>query len=155
MELFPYLRKLFTYDTWANREVVRALADAGKAPQRSVKLMGHVVSAEWLWLFRIIHEPQKYGVWEDMTLEDLKNSTDELAQVWVNFFEELKADSLNKNVSYKNSKGEQWSNNLQDILMHVVMHSAYHRGQVAADMRAHGLTPVYTDFIHGVRQNLV
>jgi len=155
MELFPYLQRLFKYDTWANHEVVDALASAPKPPQRSVKLMGHVVASEWLWLFRIIHEPQKYDTWEEMTIEDLKDSTDELSQVWINFFGELRADSLVKNVSYKNTKGEQWSNSLQDILMHVAMHSAYHRGQVASDMRAHGLTPVYTDFIHGVRQNLV
>ena len=32
--------------------------------------------------------------------------------------------------------------------MHVIMHSAYHRGQIAADVRAAGLTPAYTDFIH-------
>jgi uncharacterized damage-inducible protein DinB len=28
----------------------------------------------------------------------------------------------------------------------------YHRGQIAADMRASGVEPVYTDFIHAVRQ---
>ena len=39
--------------------------------------------------------------------------------------------------------------------MHVLMHSAYHRGQIAADMRAAGLTPAYTDFIHSVRQGFV
>jgi uncharacterized damage-inducible protein DinB len=35
------------------------------------------------------------------------------------------------------------------------MHSAYHRGQIASQMRASGKTPAYTDFIHGVRQGLV
>jgi uncharacterized damage-inducible protein DinB len=36
--------------------------------------------------------------------------------------------------------------------MHVIMHSAYHRGQIAAEVRAAGLTPAYTDFIQSVRQ---
>ena len=58
-------------------------------------------------------------------------------------------------VSYKNTKGESWTNSVEDILMHVVMHSAYHRGQIAADMRAAGHSPAYTDFIHGIRQRLV
>jgi uncharacterized damage-inducible protein DinB len=35
------------------------------------------------------------------------------------------------------------------------MHSAYHRGQIAADMRAAGFEPVYTDFIHAVRQGYI
>jgi uncharacterized damage-inducible protein DinB len=58
-------------------------------------------------------------------------------------------------VSYKNSKGEPWSSAEEDVLMHVVMHSAYHRGQIATDMRANGFTPAYTDFIHAIRQGLV
>jgi uncharacterized damage-inducible protein DinB len=41
------------------------------------------------------------------------------------------------------------------VLTHVVMHSAYHRGQIATHMRASGQTPAYTDFIHGVRQGLI
>jgi len=39
--------------------------------------------------------------------------------------------------------------------MHVIMHSAYHRGQIATDMRAAGLTPAYTDFIHSIRRGFV
>jgi len=37
----------------------------------------------------------------------------------------------------------------------VVMHSAYHRGQIASSLRAAGLAPAYTDFIHGIRQGFV
>ena len=58
-------------------------------------------------------------------------------------------------MSYRNSKGEAWSSRKEDILMHVIMHSAYHRGQVATAMRAAGSTPAYTDFIHSVRQGFV
>ena len=39
--------------------------------------------------------------------------------------------------------------------MHVLMHSAYHRGQIALEMRAAGMEPAYTDFIQAVRQGLV
>jgi uncharacterized damage-inducible protein DinB len=39
--------------------------------------------------------------------------------------------------------------------MHVIMHSAYHRGQIAADTRAAGFTPAYTDFIHAIRNEFV
>lgn len=40
-------------------------------------------------------------------------------------------------------------------LTHVAMHSAYHRGQIAGELREPGNTPPYTDFIHPVRQGLV
>jgi uncharacterized damage-inducible protein DinB len=37
----------------------------------------------------------------------------------------------------------------------VLLHSAYHRGQIASFMRASGDTPAYTDFILAVRQGLI
>ena len=44
---------------------------------------------------------------------------------------------------------------MEDILTHVVLHSAYHRGQIASQMRAGGAPPAYTDFIHAARQGLI
>lgn len=38
------------------------------------------------------------------------------------------------------------------VLTHVLLHSAYHRGQVALGMRSAGLQPAYADFIYDVRQ---
>jgi len=44
---------------------------------------------------------------------------------------------------------------VEDILTHVTIHSAYHRGQIASDLRAAGQAPAYTDFIHAVRLGLI
>jgi uncharacterized damage-inducible protein DinB len=58
-------------------------------------------------------------------------------------------------VHYKNSKGEPWTSNVADVIQHVVFHSAYHRGQIASDVRAAGKEPAYTDFIHAVRNGFI
>jgi uncharacterized damage-inducible protein DinB len=39
--------------------------------------------------------------------------------------------------------------------MHVLLHSVYHRGQIALQMRSSGAEPAYTDFIHSVRQGFL
>jgi uncharacterized damage-inducible protein DinB len=44
---------------------------------------------------------------------------------------------------------------VEDVLTHVLFHSAYHRGQIALQMRASGAEPAYTDFIHAVRKGFV
>ncbi len=62
---------------------------------------------------------------------------------------------LAETVVYKNSKGEPWTSTVEDILTHVLLHSAYHRGQIASQVRAGGEQPAYTDFIHAVRQGLI
>lgn len=108
-----------------------------------------------MWLERLGLQKQTYPVWPDFSLEQCKLEIEELPKLWQQYLASLKEDSLSRSLNYKNTKGESWTNQRQDILMHVILHSAYHRGQIAADMRAAGLRPAYTDFIHGVRQGLV
>jgi uncharacterized damage-inducible protein DinB len=62
---------------------------------------------------------------------------------------------LDRPVRYTNSKGEPWTSTVEDILTHLVIHSAYHRGQIASDLRNAGQKPAYTDYIHAVRQGLI
>ncbi len=58
-------------------------------------------------------------------------------------------------VRYVNSAGEGWSSRVEDVLMQVILHGAYHRGQIAADLRAVGAEPAYTDFIEAARRGLL
>src|ERR1700758_153599 len=117
--------------------------------------MAHIVSAERLWLERLQQQKQSYPVWPDFGLDQCVSEITELPRLWHNYLTRMLPGELSETVNYKNSKGESWSNSVQDILTHVVMHSAYHRGQIAADMRGAGKAPAYTDFIHGIRQGLV
>ena len=150
-----YFRRLFSYDDWANREVLAALRKIEAPPPKSVKLLAHIAAAERLWLARLKQEHQPLPVWPDFTVHESGNELAELPGRWRDYLDSLGARGLSQDVSYKNSKGESFTNAVQDIVMHVLMHSAYHRGQIAVDMRTAGHEPVYTDFIHGVRQGLV
>ena len=80
---------------------------------------------------------------------------EDLDRLWTAYLRELTPVRLEETVSYVNSKGEPWTSSVEDILTHVVLHSSYHRGQIAADMRAAGHTPAYTDYIHARRQGLL
>ncbi|HKH98850.1 MAG TPA: DinB family protein [Candidatus Sulfotelmatobacter sp.] len=154
MNLADYLRRQFDYDEWANREVLAAIRATG-ADERSLKLMAHILSAERLWLERLKHQPQTSPVWPKGDLAECEAQAAELARLWREFLDLITAGDVAQSISYKNSKGEVWTNAIVDILTHVVIHSAYHRGQIASHMRALGQTPAYTDFIHSVRQGSV
>ena len=155
MSTLSHFRRLFQYDNWANHEVVTALQKIESPPARSVRFLAHIVSAERLWLERIRSQKQTYPVWPDFTLDQCKLENEELRKMWKQFFASPQPDELSGAATYKNTKGESFTNQIEDILIHVVCHSAYHRGQIATDMRAAGFTPAYTDFIHAVRQGLV
>jgi len=154
LNLADYLRRQFDYDEWANREVLAAMRATG-ADGRSLQLMAHILSAERLWLERLKHQPQTSPVWPKGDLAECEAQAIELARLWREFLDLITAGDVAQSVSYKNSKGEAWTSTIVDILTHVVVHSAYHRGQIASHMRELGHTPAYTDFIHGVRQGLV
>ena len=154
MDLADYLRRQFAYNAWANREVLSAIGGAESHPQL-VTLMAHILSAEGLWLERLKGEPQSTPVWPESDFNQCRSRAAELAGMWDAYLRPMSSHLLLQVVSYRNSKGEPWSNTVQDVLTHAVMHSAYHRGQIASQMRATGQTPAYTDFIHAVRQGCI
>jgi len=155
VNIADYMRRQFAYSEWANREVLAAIRASSDASGRSLQLMAHVLSAERLWLERLKQQPQSLPVWPALDLQQCEAQAAELGRLWREYLELITAGDLAQSVSYKNSKGEAWTSTVLDILTHVVMHSAYHRGQVASHMRTTGQTPAYTDFIHAVRQGLV
>ena len=154
-ELLRYLRRQFTYDEWANREVLANFRMTAHPPVQTLRLLAHIPSAERLWWERIRKQPQSLPVWPEFSADQCETQIAEMASLWREFFDGFSAKRLSESVSYKNSKGEPWSSTVEDILTHVVLHSAYHRGQIASHTRAAGETPAYTDFIHAVRQGFI
>jgi len=155
LSLLDYFRRQFSYDEWANREVLLAIRSSGPAQPRSLQLMAHIIAAECLWLDRIEQKPQSLPVWPEFDLERCERQAAEQASRWREYLSSVAESELGRGVSYKNSKGEPWSSAVGDILTHVTTHSAYHRGQIASHMREKGQTPAYTDYIHAVRQGRV
>lgn len=155
MELIHHFRRQFAYDQWANLEVLAAVRAGREASARSLQLVAHVLAAERLWMERIKAMPASVPVWPESDLEGCEAQARELGRMWREYLDAMPPDGLAQTVSYKNSKGEPWSSTLGDILNHVILHAAYHRGQIASHMREKGQTPAYTDFVHAVRQGLV
>ncbi len=155
MNLLDYLRRQFTYDAWANREVFSALSANGYPESKGFRLLAHVLSAERLWLERIKSQPQGLPVWPDFAMERCRVEMEDVAKHWREYLDQISMDRLSEKIRYKNSQGEEWESSVETIMSHVLLHSAYHRGQIASQMRAEGKQPAYTDFIHATRQGLI
>jgi len=147
-----HLGRLLRYDAWANQETLRSLKQS--APPRSLRWMAHIVGAEYLWMARLRRHKATLPVWPELDVETCGERINELSRLWPEYLDETR-ESLTEEVPYTNSKGEAWTNTVEEILTHVVIHSAYHRGQIASDVRASGGVPAYTDYIHAVRQGLL
>jgi len=152
MSMAAHFNRLFAYDAWANREVLTSLYAIETPPQRSVAFMAHILSAQTLWLQRIMGQQQTLPVWPSIPLRECYLLMAEVSAIWMDYVSKLDESALPELVTYKNTRGESWTSTVEDILQHVIMHSVYHRGQIATEMRAAGFTPACTDFIHAVRQ---
>ena len=154
-------RRLFAYDAWANREALASLRGAGESlPERVRRRLAHVVGAQRLWLARIESAggdppPPPPAVWPDLNLDEIGTEIGELGARWSLLVTGLDEIELARSVTYVNSKGEPWSSKVGDVLMHVVLHGGYHRGQIASDLRDAGFTPAYTDYIEAVRRGWI
>ena len=154
MNLLDHFRRLFSYDDWANRDCIASLRKNESASHFSFKVMSHIISTERVWLARLESRPNP-EVWPEWTLDETDRQRADNGSQWRQYLASLTPAKLEDEASYRNTKGEPFHSMVQDVITHVLMHSAYHRGQIASDLRASGGMPPYTDFIHAVRQGYV
>jgi uncharacterized damage-inducible protein DinB len=144
------LSPLYAHNWWAHDALVE---EARREPldDETLKLFAHIVAAEHLWLSRIDAVKPRVAVWPQLSLDEIVQLERENRPR----FRELLGrpdDTLKQRVRYRNSAGNDFENDVEEILTHVALHGHYHRGQIARTMRATGREPVYTDYIGYVRR---
>ena len=152
------LRTLFDYDEWANDRVLRCAAGLGE-DQFGRRLEGsfpsiretlaHIVVVEWVWLQRWRGQsPRSTPDWAATpTAQGLRDQLRLIEAERASFLATLADSDLPRPVSYVNVKGEPHTYALGDLLIHLVNHSTYHRGQAANMLRQVGATPPATDLL--------
>jgi uncharacterized damage-inducible protein DinB len=141
------LRQLVEHSILADRLVADSLPRADPLPQRALKVFAHVIAAQHVWLTRLESRDQKVAVWADLDLDacvELMNRTHEELKAYV---DGLGTASLDRTVHYRNTAGAEFDSRIEDILAHLMLHSAYHRGQVAMLLRDENAEPAPTDYI--------
>jgi len=146
--------RMLAYDRWANLEVLPVLHELKDPPARSVKLIAHIIGSQYLWHVRVSGVQNGVAIWPEWNVEQTATALPEISDKWTQLAV-AGDDFLRAEISYANSKGERWTSRNEDILMHLVMHGAYHRGQISSDVRTHGFDPAYTDFIQPTRAGLL
>jgi uncharacterized damage-inducible protein DinB len=142
-----HFRKLYKHLVWADARVLQSLRAAHSVLKKDLDLYSHILGSEHVWLSRIKGTTAKVTVWPSLTLDECLRLADENAAAFDGLISELTEEAGEKPITYRNSAGDQFTSTLEDILTHVSLHSAYHRGQIAASIRAAGDTPIPTDYI--------
>jgi len=152
MDSMESFRQLFEYDHWANGEVMTSLASIPEQVEKPLRLFAHVLAAQRLWLARFANpNPPNAKPWASLTLEECHDAISNLHEHWLALLDRLTTERLVQDLTYRTTQGIEFKTPIRDVLTHLLMHSAYHRGQVAAAVRKAGGKPAATDYVAYLR----
>ena len=145
-----HLLKMFAYESWANRKLLEALSSQPTLPPLTQKLCGHIFAAHQFMDKRLHSVPlnfAEYNFFPDYSLDQCKTLSEEYGVMWPELLRGLPEPISEQTVSTYAPDGTPRKTVVVDLMTHLCTHSIHHRGQIAMDMRAAGLTPVATDYV--------
>ncbi|MFN2566629.1 MAG: DinB family protein [Gemmatimonadaceae bacterium] len=146
-----YLLRLFRHMAWADARALDALRKSDGASELARSELAHVLGAEHVWLSRLEGRAASVAVWPELSVDECELLARETHAGFRAFVERTDDATLERAVHYRNSAGAEFDSKVSDILLHVALHGAYHRGKVAAALRGAGAEPAPTDYIGFVR----
>lgn len=155
-----YQHLLFHF--WASRELLKAVEplsdeersrDLGTSYGSILGTLHHIYWADKVWLLRISF-PYNLAPKPELHIP----SFDDLLGLWIPLMQQweqwgkAKADVMaNERIAHMTTEGKRYEHPIGEVVMHVVNHGSYHRGQVATLLRQLGYVPPKTDLIHYYR----
>ena len=153
MDTLAHLRQLFEYNDWANRRIIAAIRR--QPSQRCLAIVGHLLITESEY-FKRLHGKDSTGFdfWPALSIDECSTLAHENAEHFENLLSGFDDEGLGLHAAYKTSEGVPHTNTFRELLTHVLMHSATHRGNIVIRMRDEGLEPPVVDYIIYLRENV-
>jgi uncharacterized damage-inducible protein DinB len=155
-------RRWFEYEKDSHAKVLASLesvpAGGRSTPafEKAVSLVGHLIAARQMWLFRFGaggEQPRDFFP-TGLTLADLARRLRDMEAAWSAYLGGLTDAALGKSFEYQSLDSGRYRNTVEDILTQLFGHSWYHRGQVASLVRSAGGEPAATDFVFWTRESI-
>jgi uncharacterized damage-inducible protein DinB len=161
-----YIRMQIDYNYWARD---RVLASAEQLPPEQLSrnlgssfgsvlaTLLHMQSAEWIWYRRWRGESPTARADQTHlgTVDAVRDAWRPLERDIRAFVEGLGPAGLARVIDYKTLEGQPASSAYWQMIVHVVNHGSYHRGQVATMLRQLGVNPAQsTDMIVFFREQV-
>lgn len=121
--------------------------------RKAVYLMGHVVAARRMWLFRLGALKEDTDLFtRQISLAELPAQISEMEKLWSQYLGQLAEADLSRVFEYQSYEGQRFRNTIEDIFTQLFGHSWYHRGQIALLLRSIGAEPAVTDLVFWTRE---
>ncbi len=139
------ITNLLEYNQHANQMIIRSFVDDGFRLEEGIRLFSHLINAHHTWLARMQEESPVFDIWEIHVVNSFFQVDQKNHEASHALLEKL--PDLEANIQYSNSQAKTYRNSYQDIFMHIINHSTYHRGQLSRMIRENGFVPPSTDYI--------
>lgn len=136
---------------WADSQMLTAATPAAASEDAAVfTILDHVYRAEVVWLRRVsgaiaaqISEVETSG-----SLERLHKLWPEVHRQWLEWAQSVADSAAWETLTpHQDSRGTRYEKPRWQIVMHLVNHGSYHRGQATLLLRQGGTVPPATDLI--------
>ncbi len=143
------IRCMMDHLYWADGRILDALEESETKNKDLLKLVRHVAVAERVWLDRLQGKGStKYSLWEETEdLTAIRTMFEENAEQYRIYIEGLKEFELDEMIDYENQSGVSFRTSARDILLQVLLHGQYHRGQINRALRIESAEPAQVDYI--------
>ncbi len=141
------LERLLRHSVWADTRLLAALGRAPSPAPEALRELAHVRGAQEVWLARIEARSPRLQTWPVLTQGELERAGRELDEGLADLITRTSDADLERQIRYRTSAGTEFETPLSDVLLHVFMHSQYHRGKANAALRAAGAEPVLVDYV--------
>ena len=153
------LTSLFNYKAWANAQLFAELhkvdATQHEEPRHAaIRLLNHIHVVDGIFAAHLSGRDHAYtatNTTDTPTLEELHFAVAERDAWYVQFVSTLSAAALAEHVSFTFTDGLHGTMTREEMLIHVSMHGAYHRGAVGRIMAQTGTPPprdLMTIYLH-------
>ncbi len=151
------LQRLFRYKTWANDALLVKLArldDKSALTGLAIKALSHSHVVDRIFAAHMRGESHPYtsaNLPVPPTLERLSIDIRDTDGAYIEYVSDLDQERLSEHIDFTFTDGKPGRMSREEMLMHVISHGIYHRGQVSAAMLLNAMTPAtdgFTTYLH-------
>lgn len=150
------LKSLFDYKAWANAELFEVLATVSSEADlhTAIRTLNHIYVVDRIFQAHLLGESHGYeasNTKETPTLDGLRAAVAETDAWYQGYLAGLSESALAGMVNFAFTDGDSGRMSREEMLMHVITHGGYHRGNVGQILKNISIAPprdIFTKFLH-------
>ena len=150
------LKSLFGHKAWANEELYSLMATLPADQTRAgiIRTLNHIYVVDRLFRARLAGEPAPFdgtNTTETPLLADLQREVRATDAWYLQYVAGVSESALAEVLDFSFTDGDKGRMSREEMLVHVITHGAYHRGNVSQMLKAIPVVPprdLYTKFLH-------